>query len=306
MTMNISQKATLSLDHVLVTVNHYEQALDNYRKMGFSPSPVSYHPWGTVTCFMMFGDNFIELIGVNDASKFGTNAVNGFCFGHQMGAFLDRGEDGVSLIALHSKDACGDYARLVKQHPHQQGLMDFRRKIIMDNGQTDEVVVSIGLLIDPDYPEASAFICQQHRPDLIWVEEWRHHPNGATRIEAVTYMAQDEELAVLESRWRKDYGDRVTWQADMLIADTHSGLLRAVHPDKAADMYDGIALPQSTNTKPHAIAITIGTRDICALADILEINQLPHCCAPGRILVAPEVTGNIILEFIDVSQREVQ
>ncbi|MFE8115998.1 VOC family protein [Brenneria goodwinii] len=300
--MNINQKATLSLDHVLVTVNHYEQSFENYRRMGFSPSPISYHPWGTVTSFMMFEDNFIELIGVNDASKFGANAVNGFCFGRQMGSFLERGEDGISLIALHSKDARGDYAELIKRFEQHQGVIDFRREIIMDNGQLDEVVVSIGLLIDPRYPEASSFICQQFRPDLIWVDAWRHHPNGATGIEAVTYMAQEGEMNVLESRWRNAYGERATWRDGVLTADTGSGLLRAMTPAQAAEHFAGVALPVSVNTKPHAIALTLGTRDGRALRDILTTNQISHHDAAGRVRVAPETAGNIILEFVDVER----
>ncbi|MCG8710621.1 VOC family protein [Brenneria sp. 4F2] len=300
--MNINQKATLSLDHVLVTVNHYEQSLENYRRMGFSPSPVSYHPWGTVTCFMMFEDNFIELIGVNDASKFGAGAVNGFCFGRQMGSFLERGEDGISLIALHSKDARGDYAQLIQRFEQHQGVIDFRREIMMDNGQLDEVVVSIGLLIDPCYPEASGFICQQFRPDLIWVDAWRHHPNGATGIEAVTYLAQEGDMKVLESRWRHTYGERVSRQDGVLTAETGSGALRALTPNQAEEHFAGVALPVSVNGKPHAIALTLGTRDSRALRDILTTNQVSHHQADGRVCVAPETAGNIILEFVDVDR----
>lgn len=68
------------IDHPLVTVRNHAEALELYRRMGFAPSPVSYHPWGSVTSLMMFPSNFIELIGVDDPSKFGTNSVNGFCF----------------------------------------------------------------------------------------------------------------------------------------------------------------------------------------------------------------------------------
>ena len=33
----------------LVTVRDHALILDRYRALGFRPSPVSYHPWGTVT-----------------------------------------------------------------------------------------------------------------------------------------------------------------------------------------------------------------------------------------------------------------
>ena len=116
------------IDHPLVTVRNHAEALELYRKMGFAPSPISYHPWGSVTSLMMFPSNFIELIGVDDASKFGTNSVNGFCFGRQLGQCLDRGEEGVSLVALHSKDADADHARIVEAGLESQGRIDFRQQ----------------------------------------------------------------------------------------------------------------------------------------------------------------------------------
>ncbi|MFM2486149.1 VOC family protein [Celerinatantimonas yamalensis] len=294
--MNISQKKPLSLDHVLMTVHDYEVSFQNYKKLGFAPSPVSYHPWGTATSFMMFEDNFIELIGVKDASKFGTNAVNGFCFGRQMGKFLEQPEDGISLIALHSKDTRGDYPKLIQKHPYNQGIVDFRREIILDDGTPDEVVVTIGLLIDDDYPQSSGFICQQHRPDLIWVDEWRAHPNGATRIAAVTYGADD--LSILKSRWDLDYGEKVVSTKSEVSVQTGSGELRAMTFPQVAKRYEQIDQPISHDRKPHPVALTIATKNLQALAAILETNQLPHQVCVDRILVSPTVTGNIIMEFI--------
>lgn len=119
------------IDHPLVTVRNHAEALELYRRMGFAPSPVSYHPWGSVTSLMMFPSNFIELIGVDDPSKFGTNSVNGFCFGRQLGQFLDRGEEGVSLVALHSKDANADHGRMVEAGLDSQGRIDFRRRMTL-------------------------------------------------------------------------------------------------------------------------------------------------------------------------------
>lgn len=182
------------IDHPLVTVRNHAEALELYRRMGFAPSPVSYHPWGSVTSLMMFPSNFIELIGVDDPSKFGTNSVNGFCFGRQLGQFLDRGEEGVSLVALHSKDADADHGRMVEAGLDSQGRIDFRRRMTLPDGRHDEAVVSLALFIDPALPDASNFICHQHRPELIWVPGWQNHPNGADGILAITYLADPKLL----------------------------------------------------------------------------------------------------------------
>lgn len=283
------------IDHPLVTVRHHAEALELYRKMGFSPSPVSYHPWGSVTSLMMFPSNFIELIGVDDPSKFGTHSVNGFCFGRQLGQFLDRGEEGVSLVALHSQDADADHARMVEAGLESQGRIDFRRPMTLPDGRPDEAVVSLALFIDPELPDASNFICHQHRPELIWVRGWQDHPNGADGILAITYLADPKRL---EPRWRALYGDAVSYNGAVLEADTRCGVLRAIDAATAALEFPGIALPKRAEERPHGISIRLHTRSLSALRSILEHNQVPHHEVPGRVLVEPQAAGNVILEFV--------
>lgn len=283
------------IDHPLVTVRNHAEALELYRKMGFAPSPVSYHPWGSVTSLMMFPSNFIELIGVDDPSKFGTNSVNGFCFGRQLGQFLDRGEEGVSLVALHSKDADADHARMVEAGLESQGRIDFRRKMTLPDGRDDEAVVSLALFIDSALPDASNFICHQHRPELIWVKGWQNHPNGADGILAVTYLA---DPAALEARWRAIYGDAVKYNGAVLEADTRCGVLRAMDAATAALEFPGITLPNRAEQRPHAIAIRLHTTSLTTLRSILEHNAVPHREVPGRVFVEPQAAGNVILEFV--------
>lgn len=286
------------IDHPLVTVRNHPQTLELYRKLGFAPSPVSYHPWGTVTTLVMFPSNFIEIIAVDDASKFGTGAVNGFCFGRQLGTFLDRGEEGISLVALHSKDADADYARLSDAGLKSQGRIDFRRKMTLPDGRPDEAVVSLGLFMDEDHPDVSNFICHQHRPELIWVPEWQHHPNGANGILAVTYLANPEQL---ESRWKALYGDAVSYNGDVLEADTRCGVLRAMNRATAEREFAGVGLPEAASERPHAIALRINTTDLEAARGIIEANQVAHSKDPQRILIAPQASGNVIIELVQSS-----
>lgn len=283
------------IDHPLVTVRNHAVALEQYRKMGFAPSPVSYHPWGTVTSLMMFPSNFIELIGIDDPAKFGTHSVDGFCFGRQLGQFLDRGEEGVSLVALHSKNADDDHVRLVTAGLPSQGRIDFRRSMTLPDGRRDEAVVSLALFIDPQLPDASNFICHQHRPELIWVEDWQRHPNGADGILAVTYLA---EPALLLARWKALYGNAVHYNGTVLEADSRCGLLRAMDAATAAREYPGIDLPTVAQERPHAIAIKLHTRHLDNVRSILGRNGVAHIDLPERVMVQPQVAGNVILEFV--------
>lgn len=293
--MDISAKKSLSLDHILLTVKDYFPSYENLKKLGFQMTQISYHPWGTATSFAVFQGNFIELIGVVDESKFGTNEVNGFCFGRQMDKFHAKGEDGISMIALHSKDTVADFPALAARHSENQGIVDFRRTIKLEDGTPDEVVVTIGLLLDSDNTEASSFICHQHRPDLIWKDEWMVHPNGAIKIEALTYVGDD--LSFVEERWKQDYSN-VQVNDSAISVDTDSGVLKALSHDEFARLYAGIDQPVSKNPVPHVAAVTISTATLDTLTDILDENQVRYHREDDRVLISPEYSGNVIIEFV--------
>lgn len=288
------------IDHPLVTVHDHPRRLSHYQRMGFTPSPVSYHPWGTVTSLMMFGENFIELIGVDDARKFGTLAQGDFCFGRYLGSFLAR-EEGVSLVALHSKDARADHSRLANAGLESQGFIDFRRQMTKPDGTRDAAVVSLGLFLDEGLGDASNFICHQHRPELIWVPEWQQHPNGVTGIVGVTYVTPDPEaLRQLATRWQRMYGARhVDLYQGGAMADTGCGQFRALSPQRAEARFAAVGLPMAQVTRTHAVAITLLAPDLAHIEALWRENGVPYGYNEHGLVVEPEFAGNVVLEFVN-------
>lgn len=295
---------TLGIDHPVVTVRDHKAALEQYRAIGFSPSPVSYHPWGTVLSLMMFRDNFIELIGVDDPSKFGTNAVNSFCYGRNVGVFLERAE-GLGLVSLHSKDADGDHARLVARGLRSQGRIDFRRAMKKADGTPDTAVVSLGLFLNEQQRDVSHFICHQHRPELIWVPEWQNHPNGATAVAAVTYIAN--KPLDLSERFAALYGaERMKATEGAFRVDTGCGAFRVLNPAAAARTFGEMPLPWWADDAAHGIAITVATSRFEELEALWKRNGIASRRSPtGTLLLEPRTCGNVILEFVAASASRV-
>src|SRR3546814_17141381 len=66
------------VDHVLVGVRNLEAARDTYRRLGFTVSPRGRHiGWGTANYCILFPGDYIELLGIVDATQF-TNNLNRF------------------------------------------------------------------------------------------------------------------------------------------------------------------------------------------------------------------------------------
>ncbi|HEX5327398.1 MAG TPA: VOC family protein, partial [Acetobacteraceae bacterium] len=180
----------LGLEHPLVCSRDLDALAARYRALGFAPTPKGVHPWGTGTQLVMFPDNFIELMGIEDRSRIDTASADGFCFGRFIADFLVRRE-GIAMVALHSKDAPTDLAAVRARGVPSAGMVDFRRAVKLPDGRADEAVVTLAMLIDRAEPQLSHFICHQHRPEFVWVPAWLEHPNGVAGITRITYATSD-------------------------------------------------------------------------------------------------------------------
>lgn len=285
------------IDHPVVTVRDFDKPREQFKRLGFSPNPVGFHPWGTTMSLLMFENNFIEIIAVNDASKFGTNSVNGFCYGRNVGQFTDRVE-GLGLVALHSKDAREDHKTLTDRGLKSQGLIDFRRNMKKPDGTPDVAIVSLGLFLNEDQRDVSHFICHQHRPELIWVKDWMNHANGVNAVTGVTYLAA--KPMDLAERFRMVYGDENLHTSESAVeADSGFGVVRILSPLAAAERFGPVPLPDwKGDTSPHGIALTVATPDLDSLPSLWEKNGVQYRkSSAGTLLISPEQCGNVIMEF---------
>lgn len=285
------------IDHPVVTVRDLGATREQFKRLGFDPNPVGFHPWGTTLSLLMFRDNFIELISVSDPSKFGTNSVGGFCYGRNVGKFLERVE-GLGLVALHSTNAKDDHQLLVERGLASQGQIDFRREMKKPNGQSDVALVSLGLFLNEAQRDVSHFICHQHRPELIWVKEWQDHPNGVNAVTGVTYVA--ERPNELLGRFVCFYGEaRVKSSPEELVADSGCGVFRVVTPELASHLYGQIALPDwKGDHQPHGIALTVATPRFDALEALWKANGVKYASTDrDTYLVSPDQCGNVVMEF---------
>jgi hypothetical protein len=286
------------IDHPVVTVKDLAKVRAQYERLGFAPNPVGFHPWGTTLSLLMFKDNFIALISVNDPSKFGTNSVNGFCYGRNVGKFLERVE-GLGLVALHSKSGYADHRMLVERGLRSQGQIDFKRAMKKPDGTPDVAIVSLGLFLNEEQPDVSQFICHQHRPELIWIPEWQQHPNGVDAVVAVTYWA--EHPMDLAQRLETIYGiDRVVRSDDLVEVNTGCGWIRVASSRAVEGLFGTVPMPDwKGDGRPHGIALTVSTPKMDDLEPLWSEAGVRSQRSPrGSLLVSPEQCGNVVMEFV--------
>jgi hypothetical protein len=285
----------LGLEHPLVVSDNLDALAERYRAMGFAPTRKGYHPWGTATQLVLFLDTFIELLAIENHFLIDEPSETGFRFGRIISDQINRRE-GVAMIALHSDDAVADAAAVTARGVEPDGLVEFRREITLPDGTLDEAVVSLAMLIDWEHRQLSHFICQQHRPEFVWVPEWMQHPNGAYAIERVVYAAADPSAH--RPRFAGIWGEAALTDLDNgFTVATAGGELLMLDQPSAEARFDLVEMPYGWRDSPCAVAITVRVADLNRVHLMMMRNGVPHVRLAEAVRIPPSHAGNVILEF---------
>lgn len=179
------------LDYLILCVHDLERAALDWRRLGFSLTPIGVHPFGTSNRLAQFTGNFLELLAVTDDALVPAAAPGHFSFAAHNRDFLARAE-GMSLLALQSSDAHGDANRFGAARIGAYAPFDFGREAVLPDGGTARVAFSLAFATDPAMPGIGFFTCQQrHPPELFWKTEYQQHPNGALQVIEVVMSAPE-------------------------------------------------------------------------------------------------------------------
>lgn len=286
----------LGIDHPLVAVSDMDKACEDFARLGFFINPRHHHPWGTDNHLLMFPENFIEIISIYDRSTLDLKNDNGFAFGRFISDSIER-KEGISLVALHSEDARADHAMVEARGLDNDGIVDFRRVAHRPDGSEEEAVVSLVMLINEQYPAVSHFFCHQHKPHLVWVEDWMTHPNGANAITRVSYVAEDP--SALRTRFEGIYGEeRVSLGDGELLAQTDRGVFEVLSPARAVERFAGVDVPAGAAQLPCGVAIRVSTVDIDQARALLDSQDVRYeNVVDGGLRIAAHYAGNTIIEI---------
>lgn len=287
------------IDHPLILVRDIEAARGFYTRLGFTLTPVGLHPWGTSTSLAVLERSALELMGIYDDTVLDALSAGSFRFGrHMHDALAER--EGLSLVALHSRDTPGDAQVMAARGIETQGHIDFRRRVRPPGRDWDEAVVSLDILLDPALPRVSHFLARQHKPELLWVPDWMDHANGARFVAAVTYLADDPEPLV--RRLDAMFGGAAEGAAEGAggweIA-TGQGSFRVIRPDQWQAVFAGTPRPAIAPGEPAGVAIDVAVGDVPTLRDLLRQAGVATCDTPaGPCVRDVAACGNAVIRFV--------
>lgn len=193
------------VDHPVVAVNDLEPTREQYKKLGFVVPPAGRHQeWGTANICIMFANDYLEIRGVGDPTKFLAG----------LDKFLVHGE-GLCGVAFNAKDADASYAEGIATGLGIEPPKSLNRKLVLDDKTLDlhfkTVMLAHGL-----YPGLThANLCEHLTWDELRQPGWLDHPNGVLEFGRLTGVVRDFDAAE-EAYVRLLGSHNVTREADRL------------------------------------------------------------------------------------------
>ena len=288
----------LGIDHPLILVRDLDSAIAKFASIGFIMAPRSRHPWGTSTCIAIMEHSLIELVSIYDEGLLDELPAGDFRFGRFIQKHLSERE-GISLTALNSESAEADAALVMSRGVECQGTIDFGRDVKRPDGTPDRTSTTLMILASDDLPRLSNFICQQHRPDLIYVPKWSSHANGARSYSQITILAHTDDQPRIRTRLAGIYGrDALFDLADGFGAATGNGGYVVTDSRGIEARYGALPVELQDERQPCCVAIHIRVPDIERLPPILSASSIRYRLMDGEVRLSDAAEfGNVFVNF---------
>ncbi|MFX0547231.1 VOC family protein [Roseovarius sp. S1116L3] len=288
--------AAFGLDHPLIAVRDIDALRARLISIGFNMTPVGRHPWGTSTSLAMFSGCLLEIMGIHDAALIDEIPAGDFRFGRHIHAHL-QGREGIALTALHSTDAASEAAYAAKAGFDVAGQLEFGRDVTLPDGRAGRTRTTLALMPDRKWPRMSFFLCQQHRPDLIYVPAWQDHPNSVCGYAGVTVLARPGDIAPLAAKLSGLYGAVQECDGGAVLR-TANGVIRILARDAVEARYGPVSPELASADQPGIVALDLTYQNAARLEACLKNGDLPYL-RDGQTyrLTDPSLTGNTFLSF---------
>ncbi|MGI9509675.1 MAG: VOC family protein [Geminicoccaceae bacterium] len=288
--------ASFGIDHPLIAVNNIGLLRDRLISLGFNMTAIGKHPWGTSTSLAMFDGCLIEIMGIYDDSLLDNIPAGEFRFGRHVHNHLQERE-GIALTALHSTNSRADAERAKEAGFTVSGHLEFGRDVKLPDGQAGRTKTTLALMPDARWPRLSFFLCQQHRPELIYVPEWLDHPNTVSGICGMTVLADNADHKALIGKLEGLYGSAETIDGGFKVA-TANGPIRIQSRQAVENDFGTLPSVITASSEPCIVAMDLRYKDKKRLLRWIAKSGLEHSEVDETLtLINSANTGNTFLRF---------
>jgi Glyoxalase-like domain len=274
-----------AIDHVIVGVRDLERARMGWTRLGFALSPRGRHiGQGTANYCIMFGSDYIELLGIVDPND----------FVQRLDTFLAQREGLMAAAFAPALPPEELRVELLRRQLHPSEPRALGRQLELAEGA---VVPRFSLISLPseETPGLDSFICAHLTPELMRRPEWLDHPNGTKGLKGIHVLV--ENTAALLEAYDRLFGIQQVTTTDAVVC-VHAGKHQILFstPDDFLTMHPALDIA-SDFPLPGIVSLELLVEQRERTADYLAQWQLAFDETPDGGLVVPASKANGAILF---------
>jgi hypothetical protein len=270
-----------TLDHVVVNLrDQIDDGQDTYRRLGFTLTPRGLHSLGSINHLAIFGTDYLELIAAHP--------------GDAQQAEILQAPIGLNGLVFGTENASQTYAELLDAGVAVETPLKLSRPVEVSEGHR-EAAFRVVRLSPGTTAIGRVYFCQHLTRDLVWRDEWRHHPNGTIGVARAVIAASSPATAgaLFTRMFGADAVRPVSGGFSLAV-----GLARfdIVTPSELARQF-GDAAPAAEGRREYMAALTLRTRSLDHAANALAAGNINAVQEADRVLVPAAAAFGVALEF---------
>ena len=157
------------LDHTVINVGfEMDPAEEVFNKLGFTLTPRGYHSTGSFNHLMMFGTDYLELLGLPEG-------------GEHSRPDIANAPKGINGLVFKTDDADATYAHLQSVGFDGHPPRAFHRPVDLD-GETRDAKFRTVTVRSEVFLGGRVYFCEHGTPELVWRSEWQAQTNATVSI----------------------------------------------------------------------------------------------------------------------------
>jgi len=168
----------LTLDHLVINTRFDTDAAERlFTELGFTVAPRGYHTLGSINHVIMFGEHYLELIGLPASGEVVREEI----------LASPLGLDG---LVWRTDDPAATAASLLAAGFEAGAPQVFSRPVELEGTTFDARFATVRLAAG-QLPGGRVYFCQHLTPDLVFRAQWQSHANQAYGLAALHLIVDD-------------------------------------------------------------------------------------------------------------------
>ncbi|MGF9761837.1 VOC family protein [Microvirga sp. 0TCS3.31] len=274
-----------TLDHVVINVlDQLDVAVDLYRRLGFQLTERGHHTLGSSNHLAVFGENYLELLGYEP----GRQTERADLWKHPLG---------LTGLVFKTTESLALHTTLTDKGVPVENPAEFSRPVSLPGGTRDAAfrVVRLGSQL---IPNGRVFFCHHFTPELVWRDDWRHHPNGVIDIIEFTIAADNPSKTA--DLYRMIFGsEAVTGVSGGHALRAGRATIQFLSSAEVERRFAGGAVT-TTSQGDRMVALTLRTRSLELVLENLRSGRIAGAhVTSDRIIVPANEAGGVALAFVE-------